>query len=287
LLFLCILPVFCQQRPSAPLVDYHFDDEDLASGPDTFRIIQSSKGSVRLSNQYRYSGSRSLEIRSVTGDPDFPELQGYFPRQDHGVLSIQFALLLTNPDEPVNIALAGPSHFYQKENGLALWLKVEKGVLSQVSAQKTEDLFPARPFIWYLVHCTYRIDAGTYDLEIREEYQKQPIASRTGQPNVMNQPGSKLDRYSFVSNPFGNNSNALFYVDDLTIAAASGQAPPQFVAPGRRKLFVDLFNDHRKHLAAHAVCLPVSGLADLGMNARGCASPRYRRRARVASASLA
>jgi hypothetical protein len=90
-LFFCILPLLGQQRPSAPLVDYHFDDEDLASGPDTFRVIQSSKGSVRLSNQYRYSGSRSLEIRSVTGDPDFPELQGYFPRQDHGVLSIQRA----------------------------------------------------------------------------------------------------------------------------------------------------------------------------------------------------
>jgi hypothetical protein len=78
----------------------------------------------------------------------------------------------------------------------------------------------------------YRIESGQYDLEIREEYQREPIVSLTGQKNVMNEPGSMLDRYSFVSNPFGNDSNALFYVDDVRIATDAGTPPGAFVAPG-------------------------------------------------------
>jgi tetratricopeptide (TPR) repeat protein len=266
LLFVCfLLPAASQTQ--APLVEYHFDDEQLVSGPDTFLIVQSTKGSVHLSDLYRYSGIRSLEIRSIAGDPDFPELQGYFPLQEKGTLLIRFAFLVTNPPEPINIALAGPGHFRQKKNGLALWLKTEGGVLQHVTDQKTVPLLALRPFRWYQVDCTYRIDSGRYDLLVREEYQEQPAISLTDQKNVMNDPGATMDRYSFVSNPFGNNSNAVYYVDDVVIATDTKVARKEFAAPGRRKLFVDLYNDYRKQLTARTVCLPITDLADLGMNA--------------------
>jgi len=258
-------PAFGQPQGPTPLVDYSFDNEDLATGPDTLFVVQSTKGSVRVSGQYKYSGYRSLEIRSVAGDSDFPELQGYFPLQEHGTVYFQFALLVTNPQEPINIALAGHAHFTETKNGLGFWLKVEKGVLQQVSGQKTLDLLPLDPFVWYLVRCTYYVDRGTYDLEIRSEFQQKPAVRLAGQANVMNAPGSSIYKYSFVSSPFGNNSNAVFYVDDIWIAADSAAAPGPFVAPGRRKLFVDLYDDQRKRLAADTVCLPAIDLADLGL----------------------
>jgi len=259
------IAAFGQARGPVALVDYSFDNEDLATGPDTLFVVQSTKGSVRISGQFKYSGYRSLEIRSVAGDSDFPELQGYFPLQEHGTLRFQFALLVTNPQEPINIALAGPAHFAERKDGLGFWLKLDKGVLQQVSDRKTQDLLPLDPFVWYLVRCTYSVDRGTYDLEIRNEFQPKPAVQLSGQANVMNQPGSTLSKYSFVSNPFGNNSNAVFYVDDIWIAAGSAATPGPFVAPGRRKLFVDLYDEERKRLTAGTVCLPVSGLADLGI----------------------
>jgi hypothetical protein len=261
------LPAVSQPLPSTPLVDYHFDDEDLATGPDTFRIIQSTKGSVQLSSRYRYSGFRSMEIRSIAGDPDFPELQGYIPLQTKGTLTIRFALLLTNAQEPVNIALAGPAHFTKQKNGLAFWLKMDGGTLHHVSNKETLPLVALRPFTWYLVDCTYRIETGRYDLAITEEYQQQPAVSLKDQKNVMDEPGSTLDRYSFVSNPFGNDSSALYYVDDVFIATDADSAPRTFVAPGRRKLFVDLYNDYRRSMQANAVCLPATGMADFGLQA--------------------
>ena len=62
------------------LVRYSFDDGAVATGPDTFTVFRNAKGSVQLSTAFHVSGYRSLEIRDVAGDGDFPELQGFFPR---------------------------------------------------------------------------------------------------------------------------------------------------------------------------------------------------------------
>jgi len=66
------------------LASYSFDDT-VATGPDTFAIWQGArhtatgKGRVSLSTAFHVSGYRSVEIKDVAGDGDFPELQGYFP----------------------------------------------------------------------------------------------------------------------------------------------------------------------------------------------------------------
>ncbi len=78
---------------SSVLVEYHFDDDDLATGPDTMLIIQRAKGTVGLSERYRYSGTRSVEVRSVAGDGNFPELQGYLANRKQGTLAFHFAAL--------------------------------------------------------------------------------------------------------------------------------------------------------------------------------------------------
>lgn len=134
---------------SSVLVEYHFDDEDLATGPDTMLIIQRAKGTVRLSERYRYSGTRSVEVRSVAGDGNFPELQGYLANRKRGTLAFHFALLVANPTEKMNIAIAGPAHFNLSKHGLAVWLTTtHSGKLAQVTNRQTEELFDLRAFTW-------------------------------------------------------------------------------------------------------------------------------------------
>ena len=95
------------------LASYSFEDE-VATGPDTFAIFQGARhvgtgqGRVSLSTAFHVSGYRSVEIKDVAGDGDFPELQGYFPARRAGRLFFHFAFLTTDPKEELNIALAGP-----------------------------------------------------------------------------------------------------------------------------------------------------------------------------------
>src|SRR3954463_5055446 len=79
------------QSPSI-LAQYSFDDSSVDTGPDTFAIFQHARGSVRLSWSDHFSGYRSIEIRDVSGDRDFPELQGYFPLRTRGTIYLHFAL---------------------------------------------------------------------------------------------------------------------------------------------------------------------------------------------------
>ena len=69
---------------SSILVSYSFDDKLTDTGPDTFAVFQNAKGHVRLVSNIRLSGYRSIELRDVAGDGDFPELQGYFAERKSG-----------------------------------------------------------------------------------------------------------------------------------------------------------------------------------------------------------
>ena len=77
-----------QPKPSSILVSYSFDDNGLDTGPDTFAVFQKAQGLVTLSTAQRWSGYRSVELRDVAGDGDFPELQGYFAQRSKGADSI-------------------------------------------------------------------------------------------------------------------------------------------------------------------------------------------------------
>lgn len=253
--------------PASPsiLAQYSFDDGLTDTGPDTFAVFQNSKGYVRLSEAIHFSGYRSIELRDVEGDGNFPELQGYFPERTEGQLFFHFSLLVANPDQEFNIALAGPNWFTLEKDGMAFWLKGREGVLHQVSDSIPKKLFNLEPFTWYSVDVRYQIARGVYDLTIRREGERDRIVALRDQPNASNAPGSSVDKFSFVGSVFVDDSNVTFFVDDVVIGTSEKLVLGPFVAPGRRKLFIDRWNEAREAQARRPSCPPLLGPEDFGL----------------------
>ena len=253
------------------LASYSFEDA-VATGPDTFAIFQGARhvatgqGRVSLSTAFHVSGYRSVEIKDVAGDGDFPELQGYFPARRAGLLFFHFAFLTTDPKEELNIALAGPRFFQMEKDGIAFWLLTREGRLVHVSDSIPKKLFAVEAFVWYAVDVVYNIPDGSYALTIRREGQDAPLVALRDQPNAARQPGSAVDKFSFVGSPYGDTSNVVYYVDDVVIGTDESVNQLPFVAPGRRKLFVDLFAEYQKQLRERPRCLPLTGPDDVGLS---------------------
>lgn len=252
----------------APLVSYSFDDEKIDAGPDTFTVFQTGRGAVSLSTLNRYSGYRAVELRDVPGDGTFPELQGYFPRRTGGKLYLHFALMTTDPAEEFNIALAGPQWFTLRKHGIGFWLKSAGGYLTAISDSMPKKLFRLRQFVWYVVDAAYDVEAGAYDLTIRQEGLAEPVFAVRGMANAPNQPGSHVDKFSFIGDHQTDESKVVYYVDDVFVGVDEPVAPPvSFAAPGRRKLFADYWNDAQRARARRPLPLPMMGLGDLGIGA--------------------
>lgn len=265
-------PVPAATGTGSVLASYSFDDT-VDTGPDTFAIWQGARhtdtgqGRVSLSPSFHVSGYRSVEIRDVAGDGDFPELQGYFPARATGRLFFHFAFLTTDPREELNVALAGPRYFQMEKDGIAFWLATREGQLVHVSDSIPKKLFPVEAFVWYTVDAACDLAAGTYTLTIHREGQDAPLVALRGQANATRQPGSAVDKFSFVGSPYGDRSNVVYYVDDVVIGTDQSVTQRPFVAPGRRKLFIDLFRDYQKMLGERPRCLPPSGPEDVGLTA--------------------
>jgi hypothetical protein len=263
------------------LASYSFDDDDgIVTGPDTFAIWQrawhtrTGRGTTRLSSAYHVSGFRSVELHDVAGDKDFPELQGYFPVRSTGRLYFHFAFLTTDPKEELNIALAGPRCFVVKKDGIAFWLRTRKGLLVHHSDRTFKKLAAVEAFVWYTVDVAYDLDSGTYDLSIRREGDQAPLFTLQGQPNASREPASAVDKFSFVGAPFSDESNVTYYVDDVVVGTDRTETLKPFVAPGRRKLFLDLFTHYQLLLQEKPRCLPVGAPADLGLGDEDMAALR-------------
>lgn len=253
--------------PGGVLATYSFDDERTDTGPDTFRVFANSKGTVRLSHAYRWSGETSVEIRDAAGDRAFPELQGYFPPVAAGTLHAHFALLTTTPREEFNVALAGPAGFRLARNGIGFWLQARDGFLRHTTDSIPKKLFALEAFSWYVVDVTYRVEAGTYDLTILQEGKSIPVVRLENQPNAANQPGSTVDKFSFVGDVEDDVSEVVYFVDDVVIGTDQRISLMPFVAPGRRRLFVDSLLRDRSLLKGRPVCLPFTEPRDLGVDA--------------------
>jgi len=251
--------------PPGLLVGYSFDDDQVASGPDTFAVYRAAQGHVGLSTAFRLSGYRSVEIRDAAGDLRFPELQGYFPKREHGTLYAHFALLTTDSREAFNVALAGPEWFALAKDGIGFWLQGRNGFLYHYSDSMPKKLTPLRPFVWYVVDLTYRVDEGNYDLLIREEGQAQPLVVRQDQANAASQPGSAVDKFSFIGDHGDDLSNVVYYVDDVILTADGPVDTQSFAAPGRRRLYIDAWLDAMRELNRTHGCLPPSGPEDFGL----------------------
>jgi hypothetical protein len=265
---LCATPVAARAADARPslLASYSFDD-DVSTGPDTFAVYRGGKGNVRLSQAFHVSGYRSVELRDVAGDGTMPELQGYFPQRRDGRLYFHFSLLTASPAEELNVALAGPRWFQHEKDGISFWLATRNGRLVHVTAGAERPLFAVEAFVWYAVDVSYDLAAGTYDLTIHREGVEAPVVALRDQPNAVGQPGSAVDKFSFVGSPYTDRSNVVFYVDDVVIGGDRAVAKLPFVAPGRRKLFVDLFNYYRRQLQGRPHCLPPGGPEELGLDA--------------------
>jgi len=263
--------LFVPQQPqledgaSNTLVWYDFEEEGVETGPYTLMVFDGAKGSVSLSSLYRYSGYRSVEIKDIAGDGQFAELQGFFADKWHGYLFIHFAMLIVETEEPMNIAFAGNAHFSMSEHGLAIWLKLRRGTLYQVSDGEDVPLFDVEPFTWYVVDISYNVDAGTYDLLVHAEGQDDPVVALAEQVNAVGIPGSGLRKYSFIGDlPGRDRSNAWFYIDDIAITNDIPVSETPFVAPGRRMLFVDMYDRYLVRLYEKPGCAPVLAYADFG-----------------------
>jgi tetratricopeptide (TPR) repeat protein len=255
-------------RPAA-IVSYSFDG-DVATGPDTFAVWQGARhakggrGRVGYSSAFHVSGHRSVELRDVPGDGDFPELQGYFPVRATGRLYFHFAFLTTDPKQELNVALAGPRYFQVAKDGIGFWLGTKDGQLVHYSDSIPKRLFVPQAFVWYAVDVAYDLDAGRYDLVIRAEGRDEPLVSLRGQANTPSQPGSAIDKFSFVGSPYTDDSRVVYYVDDVVIGSDASVAALPFVAPGRRRLFVDSFAEYQRLLRERPRCLPATDPEDLG-----------------------
>ena len=250
------------------LVSYSFDDSLNDTGPDTFAVFQNAKGHVRLASSIHYSGYRSIELHDVAGDGDFPELQGYFPERRTGELYFHFALLVANPDQTLNIALAGPAHFTMQKDGIAFWLKTENGILRHVSDSIPKKLFAVEPFTWYLVDARCDVAQGTYDLTIHKEGVQAPVVELKNQPNATATAASAVDKFSFVGSVFEDDSNVTYYVDDVVLSTDEHIALGPFVAPGRRKLFIDRWREAKQMMKTSHGCPPILSLADFGLSGK-------------------
>ena len=197
-------------------------------------------------------------------DGGFPELQGYFKTIKTGKLYFHFAFLVADTTENFNIALAGKSHFRLAKHGIGFWLDNNKNSLRHYVNSKPIELFQLTPFLWYEVDLSYDLDTGTYDLTIRDEYGER-LVNLLNQPNAVGQPGSTVNKFSFIGD-LPDRQNASYYVDDVMIYTQDRLVQQGFVAPGRRKLFVDAWNDYHKKLYGKIQCIPGVEINDFGIN---------------------
>ena len=227
-------------EPSPVLVFYDFEEPE-PSGPDTFRLFERAGGSVDLGNAFHVSGNRSLRLQEGADDGHFSEFLGFFPERTEGYVFVQFYILFADPEETFNFALAGPRWFLNFErDGHALWLATRDGKLRHRPKGDWQDLLAPRAFTWYFIDLVYDVDAGTYALAIYEEGLEEAVVDIVSQRNTADANRSSVAYYSFIGD-LEDQDRVQFFVDDLLIATEPDVLLEPFVAPGRRRFFVDSY----------------------------------------------
>lgn len=225
----------------SPILAYYDFERPEPTGPHTFRLFEEPKGGLDLSDELRVSGARSLRLREGRGDGHFTEFLGYFPERRDGLLAVQFWFLLPEPDQPFNFALAGPRWFLTfEQDGHAVWLAGRDGMLAHRPAGEWRDLFELRAFTWYFVDLVYDPPRGAYALRIHEEGVDDPLVDLEGQRNTADADDSSV-RYLSLIGDLEDRGSVTVFVDDLLIATDPDARLDPFVAPGRRRFFVELY----------------------------------------------
>lgn len=235
-------------------IQYDFESSEVDSGPDTFEIFEQSSSSVSLSREYAFRGRSSLHIQDFRKNQTFPEFQGYFPKVSDGSVDIVFALMTPNPEERFNIAFAGEKHFQLAQNGFGLWLLNDGGTMRHVSNSIPKRLFDLVPFQWYLFEIELNVTEGEYSLTVTDEYGTE-VVNLAQQAHPINAKRSNLVKYSFAGD-LKDHGNANFFIDEFALRTDFADSPKELVAPGRRSLFIDQWNEYHKRAQNIDFCLP-------------------------------
>jgi len=86
------------------------------------------------------------------------------------------------------------------------------------------------------------------------------------QPNATNVASSSVDKFSFVGSVYEDDSNVTYYVDDVIIGTDEKLILKPFVAPGRRKLFIDRWREAKTLMLKSPGCPAVLSVADFGLS---------------------
>jgi len=234
-------------------ISYDFESVDIASGPDTFELFEASTAEVSLSSQYAFRGSHSLHLQDRANNRTFPEFQGYFPTVSNGTLNIGFALMTPTPNEPFNIAFAGSQHFRLTQDGIGFWLLNDAGTLRHMSDSIPKRLFNLTAYQWYWFEIELDVSNGTYSLLVRDEAGRK-IVNLIDQTHPSNTKKSSLRKYSFAGD-MSDRGSADFYIDEFVLRTDYADSPSPLIAPGRRTLFVDQWNEYHKKIENLDFCL--------------------------------
>ena len=201
------------------LVQYGFDGT-LPSATEGFYIFENSRGFVEPTSAVKFSGYRSLELQEAPGDGNFVELQGVVKPITTGDVLFHFAFFVRNPEQGLNIAVAGPAHFFLRPDGIAFWLKTQEGILFHHSDSMFRRLFPVQANTWYVVDVVLHVETGTYDLRIVTPQASEALVLLEQQPNAINTPGSQLSKISFIGD-LEDRDSVHYFVDDVELRVLS------------------------------------------------------------------
>jgi hypothetical protein len=216
-------PAPAQQAPpheAKTLARFAFEDDATEPGDATLRAFATGRERVARSYELVLEGASSVELEDEPCDHDFPELLGEFPRVSRGVVRAHFGVLTARAEDAWNVALAGPSRFVNRKDGIAFRLEARDGILRHHSDSIPKKLFPLDPYRWYVVDLVYRVDEGTYDLTIREPGRTEPLVSLEEQPNATSSAGSSVEVFSFVGDVDEDASATDLFVDDVAISVS-------------------------------------------------------------------
>ena len=228
-----------ERPPESPVLAFYDFEAPTPAGPDTHWVRQRDGSVVALSDAFRFRGERSLHISEVPGNRDFAEFLAYFRECDDGAVYIQYYLLLTDPEQRFNFGLAGPSWFLSRgQGGHAVWLQTDDGVFRHHPNSGWEQLFAPRPFAWYFIDLVYRPAAGSYDLAIWEEGLAEPVIDVRKARAYNGHANSPVKYFSLIGD-LEDAGRFDFFVDELLIGVHPSVRQQPFVAPGRRRYFVE------------------------------------------------
>lgn len=262
---LYLTPSRAQTNFGQVLVSFSFEDSQLRSDGKAFSLFESGRGSVQSSTRYHYSGYRSLEVKDVPGDGQFPELQGYFPLRESGKIYLRFNLLTPTPDESLNIALAGPAGFALKKDGIGFWLSSKKSWLYHTTDSIPTKLFQLQSLVWYSFKIVYDLERGVYDLSVTEEGKSLPIIDLKNQWNASHQIASKLDKFSFIGDLGTDDSAVVYYVDDVLVATEPNFGSLATRSQVRKSLSFDGWHELKRNSSEKALCPHILEPRDLGI----------------------